>query len=1112
MPGAIADQAARQQAIDPLRSFCVSAPAGSGKTELLIQRSLTLLARVEQPEEVLAITFTRKAAAEMRARIVGALLRASNESCPEDAHSALTWTLAQQVLERDASQDWQLLNNPGRLAIRTIDSFCAGLTRQMPILSGFGGRISPSDDALPLYREATRALLDSLGNKNNPIAADLAQVLLAFDGKWERLQELLVSMLMCRDQWLVHMGRGFSSDTPQQLLEHSVTLLIEDRLAELGAVLENWQAPLFEFYCFSCENRDLQPPLQAPGLNAADLPLWRAIAEMCLTRDDKFRKAVDKRGGFPPGPEALKAKKASFLNLLDELRATPGSLEQLREVRHLPSLADDDRHWQLLQAVSRLLPVLAAQLSLVFQARGEVDHTQIAMAALDALGSDDNVTDLAQKLDYRLRHILVDEFQDTAVTQYSLLERLTRGWAEENAVNPENPRTLFIVGDGMQSIYGFRDADVGLFVRAREQGFNGLTLHGLDLLCNFRSDAGLVEWVNSVFQPAFPAQDNIRFNEIRFAAAVPQKPATCAVPVTLTAFDTEDDARAAEALWLVDQIELGLASEDCETIAVLVRNRSHLSEIVTELKHRGISWQARDIDSLANSAVVRDLQNLCRALHNFGDRVAWLALLRAPWCALSLADLDRVSCHAGQAPLWQHLSTVGGLSDTGAKQLQRLINAIDGAMHWRERLGLRDWIESVWLSLGGPACVENPLEMQDAEEFLALLEARDNQGLPYDDAALTQQVASLYSSASSGDDSLQLMTMHKAKGLEFDWVFIPGLSRPPRSDQRELLLWDDYHRAPDSELGFLMAVHDEQKASEPTLYNYLQRQKKRQRESEDCRLLYVGVTRAAQRLFLSAHIERDHKAEDWKKPAERALLSTIWTAFQDQMQLPARVLATDKQVDRSEPSSLLRVTGLPDLPPATTASAEAEAEKAGRNIPDSPGDALPRLLGTAVHLSLQRLSALDDEALLDFNCDSLQPWWESVLRQLGVSSAELADGLAQVRHSVKSVLEDERGRHVISASREEAASELALSTMRSDGRLAEYYIDRSYVEDNVRWVVDYKSSMPDSGQSPEEFLALESERYREQLLRYRQLLAGIDERPIRSALYFTALPHWLELT
>ena len=246
----VADQHQRRRALDPLRSFCVTAPAGSGKTELLIQRFLTLLARVELPEEVLAITFTRKAAAEMRARIVDALERALDDQPPADAHSALTWTLARQALENDRQQGWELLAGPARLNIKTIDGYCAGLTRQMPVLSSFGGAVAPVDDARPYYLEATRAMLELL-ESSHAVAADLADIMLHFHNNWPRLENLLVSMLARRDQWLAYIGVDLHADSAEQSLQDSVRTLVQDCLQSLGAKLGAYQGEIMDCLDYS---------------------------------------------------------------------------------------------------------------------------------------------------------------------------------------------------------------------------------------------------------------------------------------------------------------------------------------------------------------------------------------------------------------------------------------------------------------------------------------------------------------------------------------------------------------------------------------------------------------------------------------------------------------------------------------------------------------------------------------------------------------------------------------------------------------------------------------------------------------------------------------------
>ena len=161
-----ADQQQRQHALDVSCSFIVQAPAGSGKTELLIQRYLALLAGVEAPEEVIAITFTRKAAAEMRSRVLAALATGANDTQPAAAHEQTTWRLARAARARDAALGWELAANPNRLRIDTIDALCHALARQMPVLSRFGARPETVTDAQPLYEEAARrtlALLEAGG-------------------------------------------------------------------------------------------------------------------------------------------------------------------------------------------------------------------------------------------------------------------------------------------------------------------------------------------------------------------------------------------------------------------------------------------------------------------------------------------------------------------------------------------------------------------------------------------------------------------------------------------------------------------------------------------------------------------------------------------------------------------------------------------------------------------------------------------------------------------------------------------------------------------------------------------------------------------------------------
>src|SRR6185312_7114106 len=176
---------------------------GSGKTGLLIQRFLKLLAdeSVEQPEQVLAITFTIKATAEMRGRIAEQLRRAAEADLSKNDFDRETRALAQAVLQRDAHLGWQLLDHPHRLNVRTIDSVCAEIAQSLPVLSGGGGGLSPVKEASALYSEAARRTWMELGGQDEELDRALRTLLLHRDGNLRDCETLLAEILELRNQW-----------------------------------------------------------------------------------------------------------------------------------------------------------------------------------------------------------------------------------------------------------------------------------------------------------------------------------------------------------------------------------------------------------------------------------------------------------------------------------------------------------------------------------------------------------------------------------------------------------------------------------------------------------------------------------------------------------------------------------------------------------------------------------------------------------------------------------------------------------------------------------------------------------------------------------------------
>ena len=1107
----VVDAVEREAAIDTNGSFCVSAPAGSGKTELLIQRYLGLLSRVARPEQVLAITFTRKAAAEMRERVIEALQAARLGAPCASAHEQVTRQLAEQALAADDRANWHMVRDISRLNIKTIDSFCAGLTRQMPILSQLGGQASVQDDGRELYAEAIRALFHKV-EEDHPVAADLSALMLHFDNNWERLQDLLVTMLARREQWRGYVGVHHAPEESEDYLVHAVETVVRGQLDELASLLAPYHTELLEALQFTAKNLGRAEPKAFPVSEPGALPAWRSLRNLLLTQGGTWRKQVTKRDGFPADKGEPKERKEQFLKVLAELREIEGLEAALAGIGFLPEITPGSAAWQLVLHLSRLLPLLAAQLLLVFEKNGVVDHSQIAQSALLALGDDDTPTDLALRLDYNIEHILVDEFQDTAVTQFDLLHKLTRGWGEYNALQPDNPRTLMIVGDGMQSIYGFRGANVGLFLKAQREGFNGVELTHLSLRCNFRSDAGVVDWINDTFVQAFPQRSDINRSQVSYSAATAVRPELINPAIAQHAF-CGDGAREREVAFVCEHIAQSV--EEGATVAVLGRSRSHLQAVIAGLRAKNIAYNAQDLDSLAQSPVVVDMFTLCRALASDTDRLAWMSLLRAPWCGMPLADLLTIATFREEpvyTPLWHTLNDrqcQDALSGDGRERLLHILAPLGEARAKRDRLGLRVLVERLWLGLGGPNCVSEATLLQDAENFLQLLEEAEIEGVGLAIDWLTQKLEQRYMSGGDPDSLVQLMTLHKAKGLEFERVVIPQLDRQTRGDERAILLWDEYSNA-GGERSFLLAADDHSDTGAPTLYNFLREQRKQKSLLETTRLLYVGATRAVSHLLLTATLHWDEKTDAARAPAKQSLLSPIWPVFECQMVAQHTEAAPAPQLQNITPVlSRLRRDAKPlPIQPKKSGSLEAAA-----NTPERPDNHRERSVGTVVHRALEELSQLEELPAAPTGPDSAR--WRLALQREGLWGDVLEKALVEVLGSVQRTLRaDGEGRWVLSPGHTEARSEWALTMVDSRNRVQDIVIDRSFIDTHTgeRWIVDYKNSQPAQGESLEDFTARESATYTGQLQRYRDALRSLGGQALRCALFFTALGHLHPLT
>ena len=848
------DRAQRERALDPALSFIVQAPAGSGKTELLIQRFLLLLARVERPEEIVAITFTRKAAAEMRKRVFEALAAARSTPRPAEGHAARTWDLARAALEANDRLGWKLEENAARLRVQTIDALCVSLTRRMPIVSRLGAQPDTIDDASAHYDEAARNLLAVVEMPDHKLHEEVARLLVHLDNDVENAVELVVDMLASRDHWIRPVVGG-----------------VKDRAA----------------------------------LEAALVRVRIAAAERCRELYPAAPNGVDALVAFAKGLLTTKGEWRKKEPLAQKLEDNEPLREALAAMLKLPPPCYTDEQWAALEAITRILPHAVAELRVVFAAHNQCDFVEVAQGAVHALRDAEGPTDLMLALDYRVRHILVDEFQDTSHAQHELLTLLTEGW------EPGDGRTLFVVGDPMQSIYRFRQAEVGLFLDARHAGLGAVALEPLTLSANFRSQPSIVRWVNEAFRRILPGGDDIPAGAVGFSESLampaPEGPTVEVHPF----FDKDAQGEAARVVALVKQAR----AEDAQgTIGILVRSRGRLDQIVRALRAAGLRYRAVEIEPLGQCTVVQDLIALTHALSHLGDRIAWLSLLRAPWCGLKLEDFLKLGT---QGAVWDAMNDpprLAAISDDGRTRLARMRDILAPRLDNRMRSSLRDAVESTWLELGGPGCVENATELEDAAVYLDFLEANEDAGAIADRAVFERRLKKLYAVPDlQADERLQVMTMHKAKGLEFDTVILPGLGGGTDQDKGKLFTWTKRREAAHAEATLLVAPINATGDDDEEIYRYIRRVDRSHGEHETGRLLYVATTRARTRLHVFGDVVRN-KGGGFA-PRKGSLLAQLWPVVQERF-VPPEAPTVERAAPAPRAAQPLRRVVLPITPVA----------------------------------------------------------------------------------------------------------------------------------------------------------------------------------------------------
>jgi len=1192
-PAGPPDAEARAEALDIRRSFIVEAPAGSGKTGLLIQRFLKLLTdeAVASPEQVLAITFTLAATAEMRDRVLSHLEAASREPASSIASSfdLQTRELALAVLERDRQLGWSLLNQPQRLNIRTIDSVCIEIARTLPVLSGSGGRLTPANDASPLHREAARRTLLLLGKEDADFNEALHNLLLHRDGNLADCENLIANMLSLRDQW----GDLISLDQRQlddEYLDNHVLPLLEatldhaicSQLARLehvfpAGVLADLTMLAAELGAFPGYRNEPSPIAACCGRNeppeavASHLEHWHALIHILITPSGKTW-----RRGFNVnhvGFEHEKHHKSKLTAIVDQLSNRDDLLQVLLTVRSLPPASYPADQWAVAKSLFRVLRRALVELQLVFSTHNQCDFTELSLLARHTLNEESGADDLAAALGARLQHLLVDEMQDTSTGQYDLIEMLTKSWDGHS-------QTVFLVGDPRQSIYLFRQARVERFMRATRTGRLGaLPLTRLQLTANFRTQSALVDRFNEDFPLIFPEPVANDPYALPYSGVVATRPVSAdartlvwhahplqyvprANHVSAALFPTVAQLRHRQAMrdareirriaeaWFAKRLPPGRTKP--WSLAVLVRNRSHLLEIVTEFENDRlgrIPYRAVEITPLSERQEILDLTALTRAILHPADRVASLAVLRAPWCGLSLADLHTLTGIDNPTLKKESIQRLIGdrghlLADESIQRMTRVWTVLSTASAQRARLTTSQLVERAWRSLGGDTWLD-ATALTNARRFFQLLDSLEAEGA-VDPALLTDRLQALYAEPNPIPDNthcVELLTIYKAKGLEWDVVFVPALERMPGVDKTRLLNWSEVGSPGDLDeedaANVMLAPIPGRGKESHALNVWLRRVETARAAAERKRLYYVACTRAREELHLFA--SPDTTINGTISPRFLSLLQSAWPAAETHFAAPGA--AAPKTTVPPIDSEALALAAAADWQrpilerlPADFDPAAAFATARAHKLPDGEPDNTPtsatlfdrpegsfaaRSFGNAVHDALEmlahRIAASQPPAQLLAELPSWTPRIAALLRSDGLPRTTVDRYAREARTALENTLRDPEGLWLL-APHPGAASEFSLTSWAGphDVPPASVRTDRIFharseprtTGDDFLWIIDFKTSTHGAS-GLEDFLTKQRAAYAPQLEAYARILAPARSLPldnVRLALYFPMLP------
>ena len=975
-------------AADPQRNATVHASAGTGKTWLLVTRIVRLLLAGARPDSILAVTFTRKAAAEMQERISTRLhdLMCATTDELESQLADIGLTADAQNRERARQLYEELLLHPYTLRTTTFHAFCQELLQRFPLEAGVSPGFELKETTGLLEQQAWEALITESAGKTAPMSAVLDQLAESCDGL-SNTHTALRSFLSHRSDWWAWIQDQpeplcFAREQLEKLLQIDIDTTPLDGFPDdkLQEQLQTFAALLGRNTTkTNTKNADLLADCLAGDRDAASL--FDTIRPVFLTAANEPRKVKSTKTQIARLGEAgeqqylslHEAICAALLTLLDRqarYRTFQMTIAWITAGRQLLS------HYQRIKQEQRLL-----------------DFADLEWKACELLNRSEHASWVQYKLDTRIDHLLVDEFQDTNPTQWHLLLPLL----EELAAGSEQRlRSVFLVGDTKQSIYRFRRANPALLGEASRWLAQNLQSEKYPLDASRRSAQAVIDCVNSVFESEPLKQRIGSFNRhtthlpddiyghvellplITSTADSDAEPLATALrnPLQTPRPDVEDRRYAREGEMIADRICQLVANNTAVThdtatrtlrygdIIILLRQRTHAYAYEKALREKAVPYQSASKGTLLDNIEIRDIECLLSLLISPHDNLALAQLLRSPVFNLDSEALIPLAAE-GSGSWYERLAVLAAAQQAPFTAIHEMLQ------RWRRdtgRIPVHDLLDRIYhdaeimpryeaafppallprVRASLTRLVELALEIDNGRypslpRFLDQLKRlrRSDQDQPDEHAP-----------EEADNNRVRLMTIHGAKGLEAPVIFLADTAVTKKSGQAyEALV--DWPGDADRPAHFLLTGTT--KKLDRVSRSLLDRQAQ-DGLREDANLLYVAMTRARQQLYISG-CQPDRSSEPgWYQMISEALAEWQGTAAGGRVHetgtasTPETKTATEKHTLETDP----RLTQIISAPAALRQIAPSRVT-AGTVMESGDSDGQER--GIAIHLMLQALAS-----------------------------------------------------------------------------------------------------------------------------------------------------------